>query len=168
MNGPTLFRQRCKTFAAPIAVAGMIAFSAGDATASPDDDVRAVFAQFVAAQNSHDLSGVRDVLLDSPGFLWVTRGMPVWGRDAALKRFDTLYQGTWRLSPDSSNLKVVFLSETTAQLYVPIMFNIGAPGHPAPDAPFLMNQTVVKTGSGWQIANILPIPLPVAAPPAAK
>jgi hypothetical protein len=61
-------------------------------------------------------------------------------------------------------LKVVLLSDTTAQLYVPIMFNIGPPGQPAPDAPFLMNQTLVKTAAGWRIANILPIPLP---PPAA-
>lgn len=38
---------------------------------------------------------------------------------------------------------------------------------PAPDALFLMNQTLVKTGAGWCIANILPIPLPapVTAPP---
>jgi hypothetical protein len=168
MNGPALFQQRCNNFAAPIAVAAMIAFSTSDASASPDDDVRAVFTQFVASQNSHDLAGVRDVLLDSPGFLWVTRGMPVWGRDAALKRFETLYQGTWKLSPDGSNLKVVFLNDTTAQLFVPILFNIAGPGQVAPDAPFLMNQTVVKTGTGWRIANILPIPLPLVPLPVAK
>ena len=39
---------------------------------------------------------------------------------------------------------------------------------PAPDAPFLMNQTLVKTAAGWRIANILPIPLPPAAPVPAK
>jgi hypothetical protein len=55
------------------------------------------------------------------------------------------------------------LSETTAQLFVPVMFNVGASGQPAPDAPFLMNQTLVKTAAGWRIASILPIPLP---PPA--
>jgi hypothetical protein len=31
--------------------------------------------------------------------LSVTRGAPIWGRDV-LKRFEALYQGTWRLSPD--------------------------------------------------------------------
>jgi ketosteroid isomerase-like protein len=142
----------------------MLALSAGNAFAAVDDDVKATFDRFVAAQNAHDISAVRDVLLDSPNFLWVTRGAPIWGRDAALKRFESLYQGTWKLSPDSSSLKVVLLSDTTAQLYVPIMFNIGPPGQPAPDAPFLMNQTLVKTAAGWRIANILPIPLP---PPAA-
>ena len=59
------------------------------------------------------------------------------------------------------------LMAETAQLYVPITFNIGPPGQPAPDAPFLMNQTLVKTNTGWRIANILPIPLPAPtiAPP---
>jgi hypothetical protein len=108
---------------------------------------------------------VRELLLDSPDFLWVTRGMPVWGRDAALKRFETLYQGTWKLAPDRSNLKVVELSATSAQLFVPIVFNIGAPGQAAPDTPFLMNQTLVKTKDGWRIASILPIQLAAPPPP---
>lgn len=83
--------------------------------------MKATFDRFIAAQNAHDVSAVRDLLWDSTNFLWVTRGMPIWGLDAALKRFETLYQGTWKLSPDTPNLKVVLLSDTTAQLFVPIM-----------------------------------------------
>ena len=79
----------------------------------------------------------------------VTRGAPVWGREAALKRFKSLYPGTWKLSPDMANLKTAVLSETAAQLDVPITFNIGAAGQPAPDTPFLMNKTLVKTPAGW-------------------
>jgi len=146
----------------------VLTLSAGHAFAGVDDEVKATFDRFVAAQNAHDVSAVRDVLLDSPNFLWVTRGAPIWGREAALKRFETMYQGTWKLSPDTSNLKVVSLSDTTAQLFVPITFNIGPPGQPAPDAPFLMNQTLVKTAAGWRIASILPIPLPPPAPAPAK
>ena len=149
-------------------LAAVLMMSTGHAFAGVDDDVRATFDRFVAAQNAHDVSAVRDSLLDSPNFLWVTRGAPIWGRDAALKRFETLYQGTWKLSPDTSNLRVVLLSDTTVQLFVPIMFNIGPPGQPAPDAPFLMNQTLVKTAAGWRIASILPIPLPPPAPAPAK
>jgi ketosteroid isomerase-like protein len=148
------------------ALAVAFTMSSAHALAGVVDDVKATFERFVAAQNAHDVSAVRDLLLDSPDFLWITRGTPVWGRDAALKRFEGLYQGTWKLSPDSSNLKVVSLTDTSAQLYVPIMFNIGPPGQPAPDAPFLMNQTLVKTAAGWRIASILPIPLPPPAPPA--
>ncbi len=138
------------------------------AVAAPEDEVKAAFDRFVIAQNAHDVAAVRDLLLDSPNFLWVTRGAPMWGRDAVMKRFETLYQGTWKLSPDTSGLKVVMLSDTTAQLFVPIMFNIGPPGQPAPDTPFLMNQTLVKSVAGWRIANILPIPLPAPALAPAK
>jgi ketosteroid isomerase-like protein len=145
-------------------LAAALALSTGHALAGVDEDVKATFDRFVAAQNSHDVSAVRDVLLDSPNFLWITRGAPIWGRDAALKRFEALYQGTWKLSPDTGNLKVVLLSDMTAQLFVPIVFNIGPPGQPAPEAPFLMNQTLVKTAAGWRIASILPIPLPPPAP----
>lgn len=140
----------------------------GDALAGADDDVKATFDRFVAAQNAHDISAVRDLLWDSPNFLWITRGTPVWGRDAALKRFETLYQGSWKLSPDAPSLKVVLLTDTTAQLFVPIMFNIGPPGQPASDTPFLMNQTLVKTAGGWRIASILPVPLPPPATGPAK
>ena len=155
-----------KTILAMLAV--VLTLSTGYALAAADDEVKATFDRFVAAQNAHDVSAVRDLLLDSPNFLWVTRGAPIWGRDAALKRFETLYQGTWKLSPDTLNLKVVVLSDTTAQLFVPITFNSAPPGQPAPDAPFLMNQTLVKTAAGWRIASILPIPLPPPAPAPAK
>jgi ketosteroid isomerase-like protein len=158
--------KKMKTTLAILAV--VLTLSGAPVFASTDDEVKATFDRFVAAQNAHDISAVRDVLWDSMNFLWVTRGTPIWGRDAALKRFETLYQGTWKLSPDTSNLKVVSLSDTTAQLFVPIMFNIGPPGQPAPDAPFLMNQTLVKTAAGWRIASILPIPLPPPATAPAK
>jgi len=155
-----------KTFIATLFVT--LTLSVGNAFAAPEDDVKATFDRFVIAQNAHDVAAVRDLLLDSPNFLWVTRGAPIWGRDAVMKRFETLYQGTWKLSPDTSGLKVVMLSDTTAQLFVPIMFNIGPPGQPAPDTPFLMNQTLVKSVAGWRIANILPIPLPAPALAPAK
>ena len=167
MNALTFSRLWRTTLVGALFVGGALALLPTVASAAGEDEVRTVFDQFVKAQNSHDVAGVRELLLDSPNFLWVTRGAPVWGREAALKRFESLYQGTWKLSPDTSNLKTVLVSESTAQLYIPITFNIGAPGQPAPDTPFLMNQTLVKTAAGWRIANILPIPLPApaAAPP---
>ena len=163
MNALTFTSTRRASLIQALCAASVLALASTAAAAAGEDDVRGVFDQFVKAQNAHDLAAVRELLLDSPNFLWVTRGSPVWGREAALKRFETLYQGTWKLSPDLPNLKIGLVSDTTAQLYVPITFNIGAPGQPAPDSPFLMNQTLVKTGAGWRIANILPIPLPAPA-----
>jgi hypothetical protein len=62
------------------------------AVAAPEDEVRATFDRFVAAQNAHDVKAVESLLLGSPDFLWITRGTPVWGHDAALKRFTALYE----------------------------------------------------------------------------
>ena len=168
MHPPSLSRRPFKNISRALLVASVLAVSATRLMASPEDDVRAVFDRFVTAQNAHDTNGVRELLLDSPNFLWVTRGAPVWGRDAALKRFEMLYQGTWKLSPDTAALKAVLLTDTTAQLHVPITFNIGPAGQTAPDAPFLMNQTLVKTAVGWRIANILPIALTAPAALAPK
>jgi ketosteroid isomerase-like protein len=129
--------------------------------AAPEDDVRAAFERFVAAQNAHDIKAVETLLLASPDFLWITRGTPVWGHEAALKRFAALYQGTWRLEPDSSGLKVMMIGEGIAQIYVPILFAIGAAGQPAQPTRFLMNLVLVKTpSSGWKVSSILPIPAP--------
>jgi len=108
------------------------------AAASPEDEVRQTFERFVAAQNAHDVQAVGTLLLDSSNFLWITRGTPVWGRDAALKRFSALYEGTWQLAPEA----------------------VGAPGQAPQTTRFLMNQLLVKTSGGWKIANLLPIPAP--------
>jgi hypothetical protein len=128
--------------------------------AVPQDEVHAVFDRFIAAQNAHDVNTVEDLLLASPEFLWITRGTPIWGADAALKRFAALYEGTWHLDPDRATMKVVWLGERAAQLYVPITFTIGASGQPAQTTRFLMNQILIKTPQGWRISSILPISAP--------
>ncbi len=138
----------------------VVALVSRPALAASEDEVRAQFERFVAAQNAHDLKAVGELLLDSPNFLWITGGTPIWGREAALKRFEALYQGTWMLDPRKEELKVIMLQDDVAQLYVPIMFTIGAQNQPAQPTRFLMNQLIVKTPSGWKTANILPIPAP--------
>ena len=143
-------------------------FVSGHAVSAPEDDVRAQFDRFVAAQNAHDAKAVRELLLDSPNFLWITRGATIWGSDAAINRFETYYQGTWHLAPDNSTVRIFMLSETAAQLYASIVFTTGAPGQPTQVIPVLMNQTYVKTPAGWRVASLLPISLPSPSPPPAK
>src|SRR3954470_4859064 len=60
--------------------------------AGPEDEVRTTFDRFVVAQNAHDIKAVESLLLDSPNFLWITRGAPIWGQQAALQRFVALYE----------------------------------------------------------------------------
>ena len=130
------------------------------ARAGSADEVRMLFERFIAAQNAHDLEAVSETLSESEDFLWITRGTPVWGADAALQRFAALYEGTWRLEPDTSDLKIVMIGDAAAQIYVPIVFTIGAPDQQAQPARFLFNQVMVKTPSGWKVSSILPIPAP--------
>ena len=143
-----------------IAVSLLLLSLAGGARAGSEDEVRSLFAKFVAAQNAHDLKAVGELLQDSPQFLWITRGTPVWGRDAALKRFEALYLGTWSLDPKMDELKVSELQPGVVQLYVPMTFMISPAGQTAQPTRFLMNQVVVKTADGWKVSSILPIPAP--------
>ncbi|MFN8011669.1 MAG: nuclear transport factor 2 family protein [Holophagaceae bacterium] len=125
---------------------------------APADEVRAAFDRFVAAQNAHDLKAVEALLSSAPDFLWITRGAPVWGRAEALRRFEALYLGTWKLSPDPKAFRMVFARPGVAQLYVPITFSIGAAGQPPVETLFHMNQTWIQEGGVWRLASILPIP----------
>jgi hypothetical protein len=133
--------------------------SAPAQTAGPEE-VRALFERFVSAQNAHDSAAVEAMLWNSPNFLWITRGVAIWGREAAMERFRTLNRGTWRLEPEMAQFRAISLSAETAQLFVPVLFTIGAAGQPAQPARFLMNQTLRREGNVWSIASILPIPLP--------
>ena len=138
----------------------IIALPVRFAVAAPEEEVRATFERFVTAQNAHDLKAVESLLLSSPSFLWITRGAAIWGHEAALKRFASLYEGTWRLEPDAPGLKVTMLGDRAAQIYVPILFTIGAAGQPAQPTRFLMNMVLVTTPAGWRVSSILPIPAP--------
>jgi uncharacterized protein (TIGR02246 family) len=132
----------------------------GRANAEAEAEIRAVFERFVSAQNAHDLQAVGEILSDSEDFLWITRGTPVWGRQAALDRFEALYEGTWSLEPKMGEFKVLELGEDSAQLFVPVTFMIAPAGQTAQPSDFLMNQTLVKTAAGWKISSILPILIP--------
>ena len=152
---------RTASLAAAICLALLLgAMARHPALAAPEDEVRATFERFVAVQNAHDEKALASLLLDSPDFLWITRGTAVWGHDQAMKRFAGLFQATWQLAPDPSGLKVTMIGEGVAQLFVPIVFTIGSAGQPAQTTTFLMNQVLRKTADGWKVSSILPIPVP--------
>jgi ketosteroid isomerase-like protein len=130
------------------------------AAAPVDQELRATVERFVTAQNAHDLNAVGAILFDSPNFLWITRGTPVWGRSDALGRFQTLYAGTWHLEPDWAALRIVVAEPHVAEIFVPIAYTIGAPEQPAQETQFLMNMVLTKQSTGWKVAAILPIPVP--------
>jgi hypothetical protein len=49
------------------------------AWAGAEDNVNTLFRQFIAAQNTHDLRTVTDIVLDSLQLLWVTPSGAVMG-----------------------------------------------------------------------------------------
>ena len=109
--------------------------------------------RFVRIQNAHDLAGLKAMLADGPDLLWITRGAAIWGRDAALQRFEALYRGTWKLEPDYSGFKLTELGPDAFAVYLPIIFTIGAPGADAVPTRFLMNLVLVRQPDGWKVTR---------------
>ena len=156
-----------KSFAMSVATTVLMLLTvASMARAGTEDEVKALFGKFVTAQNAHDLKAVGEILQDSPQFLWITRSAetgrpsPIWGRDAALKRFEQYYQGTWALEPKLDEIKITELSSGVAQLVAPTVFRIAPPGQVAQPSLFLLNHVYVKTAGGWRLASIFPILVP--------
>jgi hypothetical protein len=153
--------NRIKQLSVFMTVAGACSF-ANTAGAAMEDEVRSAFEKFVQVQNAHDAKALDALLADSGQVLWITRGAAIWGREAVLQRFTQIYQGTWKLEPDWSAFHVVPLGAETAQLVVPVQFTTGAPGQAPAVARMYLNQTLMKTSSGWRVVSILPI---AATPP---
>jgi len=128
--------------------------------ATMEDEVRAVFDKYIAAQNAHDLKSMRALLIDSPDFLWISRGKPLWGREAALKSLEERYKGTWHLDVDRKEFRVVSVSRRVAQVYAQTQLTVGEPGvEPAKNRVYT-NVVMVKKPEGWRITSILPILVP--------
>jgi len=149
--------------ASGFAVAAMFLASAQAATM--EEEVRAVFDRYVAIQNAHDLKSMRNLLVDSPDFLWVTRGKPIWGREAALKDLEERYKGTWHIEFDRKELRVISVSRRVAQVHATTQLTVGDPGAQPAKTRAYINVVMVKKPEGWQIASILPILVPPSSGP---
>jgi uncharacterized protein (TIGR02246 family) len=142
-------------------IVALMAMAATSARASSmEEEVRAVFDKYIATQNAHDLKGMRNLLSDSPDMLWVSRGKPIWGREAALKTLEERYRGTWKIEVDRKELRVISVSRRVAQVYAPTQLSAGEPGAEPSRNRLYINLVMVKKPEGWQIVSILPILVP--------
>jgi Domain of unknown function (DUF4440) len=167
MEGSMSKRTPTRRILSGLALASLMLLTVcGSARAGTIDEVRVLFSKFVTAQNAHDLKAIGEILLDSPQFLWITRDpqsgrpSPFWGRDAALKRFEQYYQGTWKLEPKLDETKITELSPGVAQLVAPTLISIAPAGQTAQPSLFLLSHIYVKTDAGWRLASIFPILVP--------
>jgi hypothetical protein len=106
--------------------------------ATNEAEARALFTQFVAAQNAHSVSGVKAMLWNSPGTLLLARGAEIRGPGAIADRFKEYYEGTWHVEPDMSLFHVTLISKDVMQFLVPVVFTRGLPGQPSQDNKFLV------------------------------
>ncbi|HTQ73367.1 MAG TPA: SgcJ/EcaC family oxidoreductase [Burkholderiales bacterium] len=127
------------------------------AHANMEEEVRAVFDKYIATQNAHDLKGMRGLLADTPDILWISRGKPIWGREAVLKTLEERYKGTWKIDVDKKELRVISVSRRVAQVYAPTQLSAGEPGAEPSRNRLYINLVMVKKPEGWQIVSILPI-----------
>jgi hypothetical protein len=152
-----------------------------EAWADATQDIKAVFERFIVAMNVRDTDALKELLSDTPNFLWVAGGTPVQGRDAALQDLDELCQGALYLDPAMAAFRTIELSGDVVQLYAPVIFvpSPSAPPQqmqptrpekpplmprlrPVPQLPpekFIISQTMVKTSTGWRIATIFTFPV---------
>ncbi len=128
--------------------------------ATMEDEVRAVFDKYIAVQNAHDLKSMRSLLADSPDLLWISRGKPIWGREAALKNLEERYKGTWHIDVERKELRIISVSRRVAQVYAPTQLTVGDPGVDPSKTRLYINLVMVKKPEGWQIVSILPIIVP--------
>jgi ketosteroid isomerase-like protein len=117
-------------------------------------EVLSTYGKFATAQNDRDLARVRELLLDSPDFLWVSDGKSVWGRDALVERmskFQTLE--VWHVEPLLQKARVVEVSDTVAYLHMPLDLKLGSKKDFS-TTRFLVSILCAKTSDGWRIAAL--------------
>ncbi|MFM9976149.1 MAG: nuclear transport factor 2 family protein [Beijerinckiaceae bacterium] len=140
------------TFA--VAMLANVLILAPNAKADTASEVIATYNNFAAAQNARDLARVKDLLLDSPSFLWVSDGKSIWGRDALIARmskFQTLE--VWHVEPLLDKARVVEINGTAAYLHMPLDLFLGAANSPS-RTRFLVSVLCAKTDTGWRIAAL--------------
>lgn len=126
----------------------------GPAMADPQAEVRALYETFVTAQNAHDIEAVRDTLSDSPEFLWISDGRPVWGREAMLDRMAGFQKAeVWRVEPEYAASKVIVLDDDTAVFHIPLLLVLGSKADPA-RLKWLVEVLCQKDPEGWRIAGL--------------
>ena len=132
---------------------------AAPVAATMQAEIMAVYARFIAAQNSHDRAVVSDVLLDSKDFVWAQMGgSSLWGHKEAMDAFQEQWKGTWALDPQLKEVRIATVAPNVAVLITPLLFTQADPGERPSTVPVRWSGVFVKTSSGWHISSIFITP----------
>jgi len=132
---------------------------AAPVAATMQTEIMAVYARYIAAQNSHDRAVVSDVLLDSKDFVLAQMGgSSLWGHKEAMDAFQEQWKGTWALDPQLKEVRIASVAPNVAVLVTPLLFTQADPGEKPSTVPVRWSGVFVKTPSGWHISSIFITP----------
>jgi len=125
--------------------------------------IRALFLRQAAGETAHDIEVIKSILANTPPgqpdpVNFVARAYCFWGREAVVDHFRTVFAGTWRFEPDEDAIRILPLGPDAAHIYAPTRITVGAAGQEAATYTFLVNEIAIRTGEGWRIAAIIPVP----------
>ncbi len=120
-----------------------------------EDEIRAVYGDFVAAQNDRDVERIGAFFIDGPDFLWVSDGQSFWGRDAVLARMSNFQRAEiWRVEPDLDAARIVALGDDLAMLHMTLALVIGRAEQPT-RIRFVVSILFRRVDADWRIAALL-------------
>jgi hypothetical protein len=133
-------------------------------------ELKATYRRLIDAENAHDIAAVRSFVWKSPSALFVAKTKTpaegnwagFWGTDVVIAHLNELYQGTFVMAPDYSREKVVLLSPTVAETYVPLNISVAYAGQSGTPKPFLMIVEWVREHGAWKMATDIALPIPQA------
>ena len=144
-----------KKFGFCLLVLILTAWGFSSARADQRDELLKLYKRFVTAQNAHDLLAVRRLLSNSPDFLWVSDGQPVWGADATVSRMSSFQKSAvWRVDPALDKARAVVLSGDVGFLHLPLVLTIGS-AEAQDHLPFLVEMVARRGADGWTIEALL-------------
>jgi SnoaL-like domain len=123
--------------------------------------VKAAFALFVSAQNTHDPSVLSTVLVKSHDFVWAQGGgRSIWGFDEAMAAWKSAWKGSWHLDPELNELRIARIAPGVALLITPLQLTSADPGQQPSTDRIRWAGIFVKTASAWRLSSLIVTPYP--------
>ena len=161
-------RARCplpRRWRSPAAPAISLAASA----AAPAAALRLLLRRKLRSWRSIRASSLARTLTTARSFLrccWIqaiscwpkTAARSIWGRKQALDAFEAEWKGSWKVDPQTQELRIADIAPGVEMLITPLLLTHGEPGKSTSSVPQRWAGVFVKTKSGWRIASIFITP----------